>query len=279
MIEICDPDFEFIRQLVYDHSRINLGNEKQRMVYARLNKRLMKLGLATVSDYCELLRTTRVREELPHLIDTLSTNFTTFFRELEHFKFMKDVVVPEFFASERGGTRNGPFQAWSAACSTGEEPYSIAITLAACFQAIGRDMWEIFATDISTRVLETARRGVYEASRIVLPNPAWLSRYFQKGTDKCEGYFRIKKRVRNQIDFEHMNLLDPNPGQRKQFHLIFCRNVMIYFDQKTTQHLVEKLTRQLRPEGYLIIGHAESLNWKPSGLEQIKTSIYRKISH
>ena len=276
-MQITDPDFQFLRQLVYDQSSIHLGEEKKEMVCTRLNNRLTSLGLSSVAEYCEMLKSNEEPGEITHLIDALSTKFTTFFREIEHFKFLKETVIPEFLASRNEGNE-GAFQAWSAACSTGEEPYSMAILLAACFQAIHEDAWQIFASDISTRVLEKASRGIYEASRVKLPNSAWLPRYFQKGEGDWEGYYRVKKQLREQIDFAHLNLIDPHPRPRDRYHLIFCRNVMIYFDQPTAHLLVEKLCRQLHEGGYLIVGHAENLGRRPAGMLQIKPSIFRKAS-
>jgi chemotaxis protein methyltransferase CheR len=277
-VQITDPDFQFLRQLVYDQSSIHLGEEKKEMVCTRLNNRLTHLGLASVEEYCALLKSNLEPGEVTHLIDALSTNFTTFFREIEHFRFLKDHIIPEFLAGSLVHSP-GPFRAWSAACSTGEEPYSMAIVLAACFQVIDPASWQIFASDISTRVLEKATQGIYEESRVKLPNPAWLARYFQKGQRDWEGCYRVKRALRDQIVFEHMNLLHPGLRMSERYHLIFCRNVMIYFDQATTELLAERLCHQLHDGGYLIIGHAENLAQKPRGLKQIKPSIFRKVSH
>jgi chemotaxis protein methyltransferase CheR len=276
-VQIRDLDFQFIRQLVYDESSIHLGEEKKEMVCTRLNNRLTRLGLSSVAEYCALLKSNQEPEEITHLIDALSTNFTTFFREIEHFKFLKGKIIPDYLSSNLR-RHKGPLRAWSAACSTGEEAYSMAIVMASCFQAMDQNLWRIFASDISTRVLEKASQGIYEASRVKLPNPAWLPRYFQKGEGDWSGYYRIKQPVREQIDFQHMNLLDSSPRRGDRYHLIFCRNVMIYFDHSTAQILVERLCRQLYEGGYLIIGHAESLSRKPLGLQQIKPSIFWKSS-
>jgi chemotaxis protein methyltransferase CheR len=150
--------------------------------------------------------------------------------------------------------------------------------MAACFQAMDQDLWQIFASDISTRVLEKAARGIYESRRVKLPNPAWLARYFQKGEGDWSGYYRVKQQLREQIDFQHRNLLHPSHSAEDRYHVIFCRNVMIYFDHSTAHLLVERLCRQLHEGGYLIIGHAESLDRKPRGLQQIKPSIFWKSS-
>lgn len=271
-MHIKDPDFQFIRQLVYDQSSIHLGEEKKEMVCTRLNHRLTSLGLSSVAEYCELLKSNQEPEEITHLIDALSTNFTTFFREIEHFKFLKDRIIPSYLES----SCKEPFRAWSAACSTGEEPYSMAIVMAACFQTMDQDAWQIFASDISTRVLEKASRGIYEERQVKLPNPAWLARYFQKGEGPWSGYYRVKQQLREQIDFQRRNLVDPGNSAGDLYHVIFCRNVMIYFDRTTAQQLVERLCRQLHDGGYLIIGHAEALERKPRGLQQIKPSIFWK---
>jgi len=275
IVQIRDPDFQFIRQLVYDQSSIHLGEEKKEMVCTRLNNRLMHLGLSNVAEYCSLLKSNREPGEVTHLIDALSTNFTTFFREIEHFRFLKEKIIPDYLASGLPD-REGPLRAWSAGCSTGEEAYSMAIVMAACFQAMNPDSWQIFASDISTRVLEKASRGIYEACRVQLPNPAWLPRYFQRGDGEWSGHYRVKQQLREQIDFQHMNLLDPSQPAGGGYHVIFCRNVMIYFDAPTAQVLVESLCRQLHDGGYLIVGHAESLGRKPRGLQQIRSSIFWK---
>ncbi len=277
LVKIRDPDFQFLRQLVYDQSSIQLGEEKKEMVCARLNTRLSHLGLATVGEYCDLLKSNQEPGEITHLIDALSTNFTTFFREIEHFKFLKERILADYLETN-ANQEEGPFRAWSAACSTGEEAYSMAIVMASCFQGIDQERWQIFASDISTRVLEKATAGIYEERRVKLPNSAWLPRYFQKGTGEWEGHYRVKRQLREQIDFQHMNLLHPTYPLEARYHVIFCRNVMIYFDHPTAQALAESLTHRLLEGGYLIIGHAESLDRKPRDLKQIKSSIFQKCS-
>jgi len=276
VVQIRDPDFQFIRQLVYDQSSIHLGEEKREMVCARLNGRLSDLGLSDASEYCELLKSNREPGEITHLIDALATNFTTFFREIEHFRFLKEQIIPDYLDSE--SCRDGqPLRAWSAACSTGEEAYSMAIVLDACLPAPHLGQWHIDASDISTRVLEKAQQGIYETRRVKLPNPAWLPRYFQMGQRDWTGYYRVKHTLRERIDFQHMNLLHPTPEHLDtSYDVIFCRNVMIYFDQPTARALVDQLYARLNRGGYLIIGHAESMYRKPRGLQQIKTSIFRK---
>jgi chemotaxis protein methyltransferase CheR len=261
--------------LVYDQSSIHLGEEKKEMVGTRLHERLSHLGLDSVEKYCARLKAGLDPDEVTHLIDALSTNFTTFFREVEHFKFLKEKIIPDFCARSLLHSQ-GPFRAWSAACATGEEPYSLAIVLASCFQAIDPAMWQVFASDISTRVLERAREGIYEESRVKLPNPAWLARFFQKGRGDWTGHYRVKRALRDQVEFAHMNLLQPGLRMTERYHLIFCRNVMIYFDRATAELLVDRLGQHLHEGGYLVIGHVESLPREPRDLIQVKPSIYRK---
>ncbi len=274
-MQIRDPDFEFLRQLVYDQSSIYLGEEKREMVCTRLNHRLSRLGLASVEQYCNLLKSNQEPGELDHLIDAVSTHFTTFFRELDHFRFVKEKIVPEFLAAG-GSAEHGPFRAWSAGCSTGEEAYSLGIVLALSFQSVNPATWSMTASDISARVLEKASHGIYEETRVQMPNPAWLPHFFQQGRGEWAGHYRVKQALREQIDFIQMNLLQTGPEPEEKYHLIFCRNVMIYFDQATAQTLVGLLSRQLHDGGYLIIGHAENPGRKPRGVEQIKSSIFHK---
>ena len=249
------------------------------MVCTRLNNRLTHFGFANVAEYCELLKSNREPGEVTHLIDALSTNFTTFFREIEHFKFLKQNVIPDYLESGLK-EQDVPLRAWSAACSTGEEAYSMAIVMDSCARAMGEYPWEIFASDISTRVLEKANHAIYEENRVKLPNPTWLSRYFQKGRNDWAGHYRVKQHLREKIDFQHMNLLHPTAEHMEdRYYLIFCRNVMIYFDHETAQLLINRLCHQLHPGGYLIIGHAESMARKPRGFHQIKSSIFRKAIH
>jgi chemotaxis protein methyltransferase CheR len=274
MAPITEPDFQFIRQLVYDQSNIRLDEEKKAMVCSRLHRRIEDLGLAGVGEYCALLKSRRDPEEVSHLIDAVATHFTSFFREIEHFKFIKDTVVPAF--RDRATKQLPTFRAWSAACATGEEPYSLAMLLAACFGTVDPVAWSILATDISAEAIDTARRGIYPESRVKLPNRRLLPRYFQVGRGEWFEHYRVKGEIRAQVEFQRLNLLEPGPGQRECFHLILCRNVMIYFDPATVDTLAARLCRQLEPGGYLILGHSEQVHALPAGLRRIKPSIYRR---
>ncbi|MEK0445391.1 MAG: hypothetical protein RLZZ399_712 [Verrucomicrobiota bacterium] len=265
--------YAFLTRIVYEHSRIRLGPDKQPLVTGRLSKRLRELNLQSFEAYCELLRSPAGVAELSPLIDLISTNHTHFFREAGHLDFLRQTAVPEFVA--KLGARE-PLRIWSAASSSGEEPYTIAIVLSEYFRTQPVHPWVIEGSDISTRILEHARNGIYSQDRVKLPDVQWLPRYFQKGSGDFEGYYRVKQSLRDLVKFHHLNLLQtPYPVATNQ-HVIFCRNVMIYFDQKTREELVEKLTNQLAPGGYLIVGHSESLLGIKHHLRSVKATIYKK---
>ena len=266
--------YRLIAEKVYAHSRIQLGEDKQALVSGRLAKRLRQLNLDSFEAYCRLLQSAAGAEELGPLVDLISTNHTHFFREIAHLNFLRDEALPEFTPALI--KTRAPFRFWSAASSSGEEPYTVAIVLAEYERAHGAYQWQIEGIDISTRILERARAGVYPEDRIKLPQPEWLPRYFQKGTGENKGYFRVKDSLRQQVKFHHLNLLQSAYPVARDQHVIFCRNVMIYFDQPTQEELIGKLTRQLAPGGYLVVGHSESLLGVKHALKQLKPGIYRR---
>jgi chemotaxis protein methyltransferase CheR len=266
--------YEFIAELVYQHSRIRLGADKQALVSGRLVKRLRALELDAFEDYCDLLRSAAGAAELGQLIDAISTNHTHFFREIEHLHFLRDTVLPELMPALVKARE--PFRIWSAASSSGEEPYTIAIVLAEFVRLHGAMDWQIEGSDISTRVLAKARDGIYAAGSVQLPQPDLLPRYFQRGTGDNEGFYRVKDALRSRVKLHHLNLLQARYPVAPQQHVIFCRNVMIYFDPPTQQELVTKLIAHLAPGGYLIVGHSESLLAAKHSLRTVKPAIYRK---
>jgi chemotaxis protein methyltransferase CheR len=267
--EVSSEDYEFIRNLVYEHSRIHLGPDKKALVSSRLAKRLRLLRLPDYESYTQLLRSSKGREELGNLVDVISTNHTHFFRENRHFEFLRDVVLPQWRA--RGG---GALRIWSAACSSGEEPYTLAITVA---EALGWDVnWRIHATDISMRMLETARTGIYPTERLAHVPEEWQRRYFQRGVGKWEGNYRVKEELRKRIDFQHLNLLQRHYPFSTKFDVIFCRNVMIYFDRETQEALVQKVSNHLIAGGYLMVGHSESLSGIRHGLTLLQPALYQR---
>jgi chemotaxis protein methyltransferase CheR len=267
-----DCEFEFIRSLVYERSRINLGPDKRQLVSARLGKRLRATSIPTVGEYCRLLREPGAEEELGHLIDAISTNHTFFFREMAHFEFLRDRAVPELAPRARM-EHGGAFRVWSAACSSGEEPYSIAMTLAEC---LPHTPWRVEATDISRRIIAKASAAIYDDETVSRLSPAVVRTHFQRGFGPQEGKHRIKPALRDRVAFRHLNLLEGVPPFTDLFHVIFCRNVMIYFDHRTQEELVGRLMRLLHPGGYLFVGHSESLTHLKHTLERIRPAVYRK---
>lgn len=275
---IRDSDYDFIRKLVYNRSRINLGPDKRELVTARLNKRLRAKNLPSITEYCKYLKHGEDQEELNHLIDAISTNHTYFFREKEHFDFLYGHILPEM-NRRRQAERWSRFNLWSAASSSGEEPYSIAITLAEFTRRQNTNWpWRIEATDISHRILEKARDGVYREETVSKVPQEMLTLYFQKGFGPHEGNFRVKPDLAELVRFSQLNLLESEPPSKDPFHVIFCRNVMIYFDHPTQQELVNRLTRCLVPGGYLLVGHSESLTAIQHGLTMIRPAIYRRAA-
>ena len=270
-----DSDYQFIRQLVYSRSRINLGPDKKELVSARLSKRLRETKITSISDYCRYLQEQESEEELSHLIDAISTNYTFFFREHEHFEFLTEVALPEL-ERRRQKEQWASLNAWSAACSTGEEPYSLAIHLAEYFGARPNWPWRIEATDISHRVLQRARIGIYRHEAISRIPAGVLKAHFQKGFGPQDGNFRVKPHIQQGVTFRQLNLLDGQFPFKDGFHCIFCRNVMIYFDRPTQEELINKLAQRLVPGGYLFVGHSESLSSIKHSLETVKPAIYRR---
>jgi chemotaxis protein methyltransferase CheR len=269
-------DYQFIRDIVYRHSRINLGPDKQELVSARLGKRLRATGRSTVEDYCALLRGPEGEEELGHLIDVISTNHTYFFREEGHFQALREVILPDL-ERRQAKERWSALRIWSAACSSGEEPYSVAMALDEYFAGKGGGAWpwKIEATDISTRVLAKARDAIYPAETVSRLGPARTKAYFQVGYGPQEGFYRVRPQLRQALRFHRLNLLEGSPPFTEPFHVIFCRNVMIYFDRATQEELVRRLKSRLVPGGYLLVGHSESLTGIPHGMNMIRPATYQ----
>jgi len=271
---MTDSEFEFIRTLIYERSRISLGADKRELVAARVVKRLRAVRLASIAAYCRLLRSPDSEEEFIHLIDVVSTHHTAFFRENGHFQFIREQVVPEMLARARP-ERWSTFRAWSAACSSGEEPYSLAITLAEALH--GRAWpWHIEATDISHRVLDEAAAGIYDEHALDPVAGCHRRAHFQRGIGPQAGNYRVKAALRSGVHFRPCNLFAASLPVSGLFQVILCRNVMIYFDRASQQELVNRLARQLVPGGYLLVGHAESLTGIEHLLQLVQPAVYRQ---
>ena len=262
---LSDREFKAIRKLVYEKSGIALGDEKKSLVQSRLGKLLRKRGITSFKQYLQKVINDSTGEELTELINAISTNFTHFFREKEHFEFLKNVIIPTC-------NHKKIIKIWSAGCSSGEEPYSIAITLFEAIKDIKRWQVKILATDISTQVLKKAMDGIYKKEQLVTLSKTLLFKYFEKR----QGYYQIRPEIKGLIKFKKLNLLDPF-SFNTQFNVIFCRNVMIYFDKQTKEQLVNRLYDYVMPGGYLFVGHAESLMGLKHKFRYVKPAIYQKI--
>ncbi len=268
--ELTDREYEYFRSMIYERCRINLGSNKRELVKARLNKRLRALKIPSFSGYIELLQTPAGEEEWTHLVDSISTNYTFFFREPAHFEFLYKQALPEL--SSPGRT----FRVWSAACSSGEEPYSVAIVLDEFFKS-GAGAYTVDCTDISTRILAKAREGIFAPPQVEKIRRDWMRKHFEQGRRGNDQLYRVKAPVRERLRFTHLNLMDRSFPWRDPFQVIFCRNVMIYFDRGTQEDLVQRMSQHLAPGGYLFIGHSESLTGVNHGLKLVKPSIYKKV--
>lgn len=260
----------YIARLVYSRCRIQLRDGKDALIKARLGKRMRKHGFAGLAESCDFLRARGDEVEITGVIDALTTNFTNFLREKDHFKFLVEQALPSAPPSDRRTIR-----IWSAASSSGEEPYTIAFYLSEhCPPALGWD-WRIAASDISTKVLEKARLGIYPVEQLGAIPRDWLHKYFQKGVGRWEGFCRVKSSITGRVSFRKINLVEPY-DYPQPFDIIFCRNVLIYFDRHTQEQLVNQLCRFLAPTGYLLIGHSESLNGLNVPLRCLRPSIYQR---
>ncbi len=274
--QIGNKEYDFIRNLVYQRSRINLGENKRELVFARVSKRLRALKLQRFSDYIELIQSPAGREELTHLIDVISTNHTYFFREQAHFDFLLNEVLPSLTESTNS-TFGRTFRVWSAATSSGEEPYSIAILLDEYFSRLRGWSWRIECSDISTRILARAREGLFSHERLKLIRNDWLLKYFTKQRSPNSHEYKVNNILKDKMGFTTLNLLGEAYPYRESFNVIFCRNVMIYFDRPTQQELVHRMSPLIKPGGYLMIGHSESLTGIQHSLKMVKPAIYRKV--
>jgi chemotaxis protein methyltransferase CheR len=269
-LTLSDRDLRTITRLVYERSGISLHDGKRALVVARLQKRIRTGGFRGFGDYVRHVERDATGEEIVRLLDAIATNHTSFFREPQHFEFLAHTLVPGLLARTEG-----PIEAWSAACSTGEEPYTIAMTLLDALPEAVHDRIAVFGSDLSTKALGTARAGVYRMERVAEVPAGALRRHFEKGLGPHAGLARVHPRVQRMVRFERLNLLEIGDLGRR-FPLIFCRNVMIYFDRQVQQQVVSMVERHLAPGGYLFIAHSESLNGIAHGLQWVAPAIYRR---
>jgi chemotaxis protein methyltransferase CheR len=265
-LEPTERDLSAIIELVYRRSGIALHQGKRELVTARLQKRVRGGGFTSFAAYLAHVKADRSGQAMTTLLDAIATNHTHFFRESRHFDVLAEQVAE---MKAQGG--DGAVEGWSAACSTGEEPYTIVMRL----REAGHQAVRLLASDISTKALAKARSGVYPMAKVTDVPPPLLRRYFEKGLGEQEGLARVALPLRRQVEFRALNLLDITSLGR-QFDFIFCRNVMIYFDKAIQQRVVAMLERHLKPGGCLFIAHSESLNGIAHGLEPLAPAVFRQ---
>jgi chemotaxis protein methyltransferase CheR len=264
---ISDKEFSLFQSLIYDKAGISLSAGKKCLVVSRLTKRLRYHGLDNFTQYHDMVTNLSHANELQVMVDLLTTNETYFFREEKHFDFLRDQVLPNHKAGRR-------FRVWSAAASSGQEPYTLAMVMADKMGIDGK--WELMATDISRQILEQARQGCYPVEEAKKIPKHLLNKYCLKGVRSQAGSLLIDRRLRQRIDFQSLNLIGEWPTFEK-FSAVFLRNVMIYFDQETKRRLVERIRQHIEPGGYLFIGHSETLNLISKKFRAVLPSIYQRI--
>lgn len=265
--DFSERDFQMVRKLIYARAGINLKPGKQEMVYSRLARRLRAHHLDSFGNYLTLLKDDAA-PEWEAFINAITTNLTHFFREPHHF----DILATQY---REAGTK-GPFRVWSAASSTGEEVYSIAITLAEARVGLGPQP-RILASDLDTNVVEHARRGIYSLEQLKSVSPERRKRFFFRGTGEHEGYAKVRDEIRQDVRFDQINLMSANWQIQEPFDAIFCRNVMIYFDRETQYIILKKLSQVLRPDGRLYVGHSENLFHAKDLFQPCSQTVYRLV--
>lgn len=265
-----EKDFHFLSRLVHDKTGIVLAEHKQNMVYSRIARRLRALGLTKFSQYCELITSEHGEQEVADFVNAVTTNLTKFFREEHHFLHLKNEVLAP--AAARAG---GKFRIWSAGCSSGMEPYSIAMTAREAIRDIDRWDFRILATDIDTNMLDTGRRGIYRDSDLEsVPKPL-RAKYCGRAVGGDEGRVEMAESLKRLIAFKQLNLLDEFP-MKGPFDAVFCRNVVIYFNKDTQRVLFSKVAKLLKPGGFLYIGHSENLHGVSDAFELQGRTVYRR---
>ena len=266
-------DFVRLAAFIQDYAGIKMSPMKKTLVEGRLRRRVRALGMTSLPEYCRyLFDHGGLEEEAVHVIDVVTTNKTDFFREPQHFTFLMDQVLPRL-AAERTGPRQ-EIKGWSAASSTGAEPYTIAMMLAQFAERQGGTRFSVFATDICTEVLHTAARAVYKEEDVAPVPKELLKRYILRSRDPSRHEVRIAPELRQNVHFRRLNLMDETYSMARDMDFIFCRNVLIYFDKETQRRVVERLCQHLRPGGFLFLGHSEALTGHGLPLTPVANAVF-----
>jgi chemotaxis protein methyltransferase CheR len=274
--QLSDHDFVRLSRFIHQQYGIHLTPAKKSLLEGRLRKRMKQCNISSFSDYCNYIFTDQgMAEELVYMIDAVTTNKTDFFREPYHFEFLTLQALPQLIGKQNASFRK-KIKAWSAACSTGEEPYTLAMVLSEyALSSPGFD-FSILATDISTKVLDIAQTAIYEEEKVSPVPYAMRKKYLLRSKDPNKKVVRITPELRNRIAFRRFNLMDKRTPVSEPLDIIFCRNVMIYFDTETQERLIRQFHSLLTPGGYLFMGHAESINNMDVALRFAAPTIYQK---
>lgn len=273
--ELSNEQFARLGTFINRETGIKMPPDKKIMVQARLKKRLKELSIPTFEAYLAYVFSNKENHsEIIHVFDAISTNKTDFFREPAHFSFLKDHVLPEFKEKRKGSI----FKVWSAACSSGEEPYTLAMCIHEFLGPNPPFDYSIFGTDISTLILKMAANAVYTEERVKPAVPAHLvQKYFMKNRDAAKRTFRIVPELRAKVSFNRLNFMDESYPIASKFDVVFCRNVLIYFDRNIQEAVLQKICQNIKPGGYLFHGHSESLMGMDLPLKNIRPTIFQRI--
>ncbi len=276
VITLRTEQFNRLSGFIEEEVGIKMPPSKRVMLESRLQKRLRALDIATFDEYLQYVFESD-GGEITHMIDVVTTNKTDFFREPDHFVYLRETLLPHHYDHDQWG-KGGRFKVWSSASSTGEEAYTLAIILSE-FQrhAGGQFDFRILGTDISTSVLETARKGIYPEERVAPVTEEFRRRYFLRSKDRDNRFVRVKRALREKVQFHRMNLMDDRYPLSDRFHVIFCRNVMIYFERRRQEELLRKLYNYLVPGGYLFLGHSETLAGMDLPVVSVAPTVYRRV--
>lgn len=274
--ELTNNDFARLSNFIYSNYGIKMPLAKKGMLQARLQSRLRANNLGSFKEYCDFVFSGQDREsEIVHMIDVVSTNKTDFFREAVHFDYLQAIVLPEFCVDDAGKE----LKVWSSACSSGEEMYTIAMVINEFSNNKNRIEYSILGTDISSRILEKASLAIYQEDKVAQLPVNLKMKYLMRNKNPEKADYRIIPELRNKTRFQRLNLMDRNYNVPGDFDIIFCRNVLIYFDRETQEKVINKLCGHLKVGGYFFLGHSESITGIDVPLTQIKPTIYRKISN
>lgn len=273
--QLTEEEFDKLSRFIYKESGIKMPPVKKVMLQSRLQKRLRELNMTNFKDYINyVFNKDGLNGEIIHMLDVVSTNKTDFFREPIHFDFLSNAVLPEFY-NTRSGSRT--IKVWSAGCSSGEEPYTLAIVLSNFAESNPGFDYSIIGTDISTQILQKAVNAVYKEERVANIPIDTKRKYFLRSKDRVEPTVKVVSDLRKRVRFGRLNFMEPSYNISDTFDVLFCRNVLIYFDRETQEKVIQKLCEKLKPNGYFFLGHSESIMNMDVPLKQVKPTIFQRL--